>query len=281
MKRFAIASYVGIICVSTILALSFVGYVAVKSMPNAKTQVVQEMTPAAEKQYATAKGDSFTAGKAFGEKRGSLDTIEVMVGRGKNYLLTQVNNRLKQLGPFRTRIENTATLSDSERKSLVAELNTEIGMFEAFKSEINRCATKEDIKNVADKIKAEWIKSRLSVASAEGKIVAARQNQLIADSDATTLGIQKRIAVLKASGKNTKAHEELLSAYGNKIASAKQDVASAQEKIDAAANASTEAEKQQLMKGKELLLMSGRDSIIGAYKTVANEARQEFSQRFK
>jgi len=160
MKNFSIALIlVAFIFVLAILAPSFVGNVSEKNASLAKIQAVKEKNPPADEQYATAKADSFRAGKAFGKEKGRLDTMEVMVFRGKNYLLTQVNNRLKQLGPFRTRVNDITTLSDSERKSLVAELDAEIDMFKAFKSEINKSATKQDIKNVADKIKAEWIKS--------------------------------------------------------------------------------------------------------------------------
>ncbi|WP_024299628.1 hypothetical protein [Methylomicrobium lacus] len=282
MKNFSIALIlVAFIFVLAILAPSFVGNVSEKNASLAKIQAVKEKNPPADEQYATAKADSFRAGKAFGKEKGRLDTMEVMVFRGKNYLLTQVNNRLKQLGPFRTRVNDITTLSDSERKSLVAELDAEIDMFKAFKSEINKSATKQDIKNVADKIKAEWIKSRLSVERVEGQIVAAKENQLISDADENSSSIQKRIDVLKASGKDTKVHEELLSMYGKKVASAKQDVDSAKEKFDAATSASTEAEKEKLLKGKELLLTTARDSIKDAYNILTKTARQEFSQRYK
>jgi len=69
--------------------------------------------------------------------------------------------------------------------------------------------------------------------------------------------------------------------YGKKVASAKQDVDSAKEKFDAATSASTEAEKEKLLKGKELLLTTARDSIKDAYNILTKTARQEFSQRYK
>ncbi|WP_442496710.1 hypothetical protein [Methylobacter sp. sgz302048] len=280
MKYFATALLVITIFVSAIFASSSVDNILGKSMQIAKALTGKEGNQAAEGQQA-AKRDSFTVGKSFAEEKGGLDNVEAMVGRGKNYLLTQVNNRLKQLGPFRTRVGNMTTLSDSERKTLISELDAEIIAFDAFKSEINKSATKQDIKNVADKIKAEWIKSRHTVARAEKQFLAAKENQLVSDADAASLGIQKRIDALKASGKNAKIHEELLSAYGKKIASAKQDLASAQEKIDAIASAPTNDKKEKLIKGKDLLLLSAQDSIKDAYKMLGDEARKEFSQRYK
>jgi hypothetical protein len=281
MKTYAAKLYLAFIFGSAIFAPLFIYHLSVKNTAFTKTQVDQERIQAAEGQNVPKKLDSFTAGKAFREKKDSFDSMETRVGRGKNYLLTQVKNRLNQLEPFRTRVNNITTLSDSERKSLVAELNAEIALFEALKLEINKSATKEDIQDVADKIKAEWIKSRLSVARAEKEIVAAKENQLISDADAASLAIQKRIGVLKAEGKNTKAHEKLLSAYSKKIASAKQDMEVAQDKIVASAGASTEDVKAKQTREKDYLLMSAHDSLSEAYMLLKDEARREFSQRFK
>jgi len=279
MKYLALILFAGIIFLNySIFAPSYVGNVSEKNTSIAKTQAVLEKNLASAEQ----KADSFTAGMAFQKEKRSLDTIEVTVGRGKTYLLTQVDNRLKQLDPFRTRISNTSTLSESDRKILVAELNAEIDRFQAFKPEIKRSVTKQDVRNVADKIKTEWIKSRLTVQRVEGQIqTAEKEKQLISDADADSSGIQKRINALKAAGKSTKDHEKLLAAYREKIAAARQDVRSAKDKFYAAASAPSENEKQNLMKKKDLLLSSASDSIKEAYKMVGQEARREFSQRFK
>lgn len=104
---------------------------------------------------------------------------------------------------------------------------------------------------------------------------------MVSDADETSLRIQNRIDALKAVGKNTKAHEELLVAYDYKVSSAKQDIAFAKEQFDAAKGASSESQKHKLMKKRDILLSSARDSIKEAYKMVGKEARREFSQRFR
>lgn len=280
MKYFVTALSVVIISVFAILANSFMEDRSVENISIAQTQATQARSQATHEQLSP-KRDSFTAGKDFGKEKGGFDGMDALIGRGKNYLLTQVDNRLKQLGPFKARIENATALSDPERKSLVSELGAEIDAFEGFKPEIDKSATQQDIKNVADKIKAEWIKSRDSVKRAEEQILAAKETRLITEAESASLRIQKRIALLKALGRNAKGHEELLASYGKKIASARQDMESAKEKSAAIASASTEAEKEELVKGKELLLMSARDSIKDAYKLLAEGVRQEFSQRYK
>jgi hypothetical protein len=280
MKTYSAKIYLCIIFGSVLLAPLFVYLVSIKNTPNAMPSAAHEKNPAAE-QNAAIKFDSFIVRKAFREKTDSSDNMEARLDRGKNYLLAQVKNRLNQLRSFSARVSDIKTLSDSERKSLLSDLNGEIAVFEAFKSEISNSVTKQDIENVAGKIKAEWIKSRLSVARTEKRIVEAKDSQLIAEADAVTSNIRKRIDDLKASGKDTQLHEKLLSASGKKIASAKRDIDSAKMKLDAVVSVSTEKERQKLMEEKNLLLMSAHASIKEAYKMAGDEARREFLQRFK
>lgn len=286
MKNLTTALFVALILV--IIAYFFVDNVSVKNTSIAQSNAVQEKdqepkvrSQEAEEQYTTAKDNSFSAGKVFGEEQGNLNATKAMVNRGKHYLLKQVDNRIKQLGPFRGRIENMAALNDSERKSLVSEVSAEIDMFEALKSEINRSTTKEDVKNVADKVKAEWIKSRRSVALAEGLVLVSKENQLVADADAASLGMQKRIDALKAAGKDTKTYENLHAAYSKKIAAAKQDVESAKEKSSVDASTLTADEKEKLIKENNLLLTSSKENIRDAYKLLKEGAREDFARKFK
>lgn len=235
-----------------------------------------------EDQSAASDANSFSVKKAFDDRNAksfNSDTAKVL--RGKNYLLMKVDNRIKQLNPFKARIENMTDLTSSDKDSLVAELSDEIAQFESFKPEITKSETKDDIKNVADKIKETWLKSSASVKRAEEKIIALKENQLILDADTASVGIQKRIDALKASGKDTKNHEKLLSEYSKKIDAAKQDVKSAKEKYVAVASAASEGEKAQLNRDKEQLLKSAQEDIRDAYKLISKEAHEDFSRRSK
>jgi hypothetical protein len=287
MKNPKTALFISTFCILAIIGYSFVGKESVKNTSIGQVKTVQEQNQkltelkrAAEKLHPTVTQNSFSARSYYGEEQGNpKDTNEI--NKGKIYLLTQVDNRIRQLRPFKSNIEKMAALDDSERKSLVSELNAEIDMFDALKPEISRSATKEDVKNVADKVKAAWLKSRLSVERAEGSVLVSKENQLVSDADAASLGIQKRIDALKAVGKDTKAYEKLLAAYSKKVASAKQDMGSAKEKSNAVASASTDNEKEKLVKGKGLLLSSSQENIRDAYKLLKDGVREEFAERFK
>jgi hypothetical protein len=290
MKTYTTTLFAAVIFFLVIIAasFSFVGDVPVKNILTAQYQAIQEKDRGptvrdqeAEKQSPNTKDNSFYAGKVLGREQGNLNDTKAKVNRGKNYLLTQVDNRVGQLGPFRDRIGSMATLNNSDKKSLVSELNTEIDVFGALKAEISRSATKEDVKNVADKVKAEWIKSRRSVERAEATVLVSKENQLVLDASAASLGIQKRIDVLKAQGKDAKPYETLFSAYRKKIASAKQDLESAKVKSSTTASTLTNDEKEKLIKGNNLLLTSAQNNIKDAYKILKEEAQQEFSRRFK
>lgn len=280
MKNYAIALFGAIMLVLAVFAPTLVDKVSSKNTSMAETPTGQETaqspkapSQAAEAQYATTKSDSFSAGNALVAGKNGLHTVDAMVKRGKTYLLTQVNNRLKQYESFKSKLESATVLKDSEKKGLISELNAQMDIFEAFKAEIDKSTSKQDVKNVADKIKAEWIKSRLTVARAQGQLLAAKENQLISDADTYSLGMQKRIESLKASGKGTKEREKLLSAYSKKIAAAKQHMESAKAKSSAVTSASTDAEKEKLMREKKVLLKNAHDNLREAYKLLKEGAK--------
>jgi hypothetical protein len=248
-----------------------------------KKQVQEQkaLNQADKRQFVTSTGNSFSVDGADVGEKDNFDDTDPMLGKGKVFLMSQVDNRLKQLSPFKAQIEYMHGLSDAERTSLVSELNAEIEMFVAFKADIKKTKNKQDIINVAEKIKATWLKSRHSVASAQGQILAAKENQLIIEADTATLAIQKRIDELKATGKDTKSYDKLLFAYNKKIIDAKRDAESAKRKTYAVANASTDVEKERLIKEKELLLQSTQENIRDAYNLITQEIREDFSRRYK
>jgi hypothetical protein len=232
-------------------------------------------------QSAASDTNSFSVKKAFDDRNASFNSNDIRVERGKRYLLTKVDGRIKQLNPFRARVENMPNIKSDDKASLVAELNAVITQFESFKPQIEKSQTKEDIRTVADKIKVVWIKSSASVKNAEDKIIALKENQLILDADTASAGIQKRIDALKATGKETKEQEKLLAEYGKKITEAKQNVQSANEKYLEVARAASEGEKAVLMKDTNQLLKNAREDIKDAYTYIAKGAREEFASRYK
>ncbi len=281
MKYFSLALLIVVILAIAIFAIPIVDKDSVENASISKTQAYSENDQTAEGQNTASKGNSFSVRKAPSTENESLNIAEAMVSRGQKYLLTQVGNRLKQLLSFKTRIENIPGLSDADRNSIVSELNAEIAMLETLKTEVSQSKTKEEIRIVADKIKTEWLKSVQSVERAEGLVLASKETQLISDADAASLGIQKKIDALKAEGKDAKPFEEMLATYSKKVASAKQDVESAIEKSKAVASASSDAEKEKLVKEKNLLLKSSQENIRDAYKTIGDEARKDFARRVK
>jgi hypothetical protein len=281
MKYFIVRTSIAAIFLA-IVGVSFEFNLPLKDTLLAQYHAVQGKGQVAEIQYARTKPNSFSVAKANGENQDDLNSTKAMVHRGKMYLIKQVDTRINQLGTFRDRMQNMAVaLNDAEMKSLVSGLTADLDAFEALKAEISQSATNEDIKNIADKIKAAWINSSLSVERAESAVLAAKETELVSDADVASTGIQKRIDVLKAAGKDAKPYEELLAAYNEKVASAKQDMEAANENFKAAANAATDGEKQKLTKGNGLLLSSSQENIRDAYKLLGKGAREDFARKFK
>lgn len=285
MKNLPILLIAAIILFFVVVAPSFMDKATEKNMVDGQFKTVQErnqklteLKRAAEKQNPVTKPNSFSAGATLGKDPVNPDGE---VAKGRDFLLLQVGNRLNQLRPFKIKIEKMAALNDTDRKNLVAEVSDEIHAFETLKPEISQSLTKDDVRKVADKFKAVWLKSRQSAHRFDELMFAAKETKLVADAKVTSQSLQNRINALKASGKDTKPYEQLLTKYGKKIDLAKQDVEAAQEKMSAAGSATTDDERQKLSQENEQLLASAHNNIRDAYKLVSDEARQEFNRRFK
>ena len=285
MKNFTTVLFVSSLVV-IFLASSCGDNGAEKDTTSAKDQAVQQ------RDHST-KENSFSTGVLASKVRNippsqpsvqpqpSTSSESVVVNKGKQSLVTQLDSRVVQLGLFKSKVENTSGFSEPEKNSLVAELYAQISAFESFKPEINQSVTAEDVRKVSAKMQAEWVKTRLLVVRAERQLLAARENDVLADAERVAVGLQKRIDALKAAGKSAEAEEQMLAAYSKKISSAQRNVEFAQEKTDALVTAPTAQDKKDLMKGNELWLKSARDNTKEAYNLLSNEARREFAQRFK
>ena len=201
--------------------------------------------------------------------------------KAQAFLLTKVDGRLKQLKPFTDKVDKMSAINDADRKALVKELTGEIDTLAALKADGSKSASKQDVRSAADKIKAEWLKSRASVARAKELMVAAKGNQLVTDADVASASIQKKIDSLKASGKDTKPMEKFYATYSKKVALAKKNVETAQAKAAASGQAATDADKQKLAKEQDEQLKLAENNIKEAYHLVAEEARRDFASRMK
>lgn len=248
--------------------------------PEKNTQSEQDISTKPEvSTKLPEKNNSFSVNQP--ESNSTDPELTATIAKGKNYLITQVDNRLKQLSTFKSMVENTSGFAETERKMILAELNDEISQLVALKPEINQSETKEDVQVVAEKVKAVWLQSRNSVDKAQGKLLEAQQQSAIAEAENYAAGINKRITILKASGQSTQEMEKLLVDYNQKIEEAKQSSDLAVETLQKIKDAATDGEKENLRKEKERLLKDYQSHLKEAYNLLREEARQEFSERFK
>jgi hypothetical protein len=267
-----------VLTVALVLIVAIISYVLIGKQSENTSQTAQSTGVQDDKGAKAEKENSFSVKKPADSGDPELTAT---VAKGKNFLITQVDSRLKQLSTFKSRVEHVADFDENERKTVLAELNDEIGALASLKAEVNTSETKEDVRVVADKIKEVWLKSRASVSRAEGQLLAAQGKSVISEAEGYSGGLKKRIEVLKAEGKSTKDFEKLMADYNKKVASAKKDMEAAQKKAEAAAKAASEEEKTGLIKEKDVLSKSAHDDVKEAYKLLREGAKQEFDQRFK
>jgi|GEM_PF-742419 len=232
----------------------------------AQYSAAKQQYQAAKENYASAKDDWESAKKAFQENRNNTNATANMIENGKTYLTRTVDNRIAHFKLIKSKVENMSVLSDTEKSSIVAELDANIATFEAFKPEIAAVTTKEGLKAVAAKIKNEWITSQRGVERAAGLVLSAKGSKLIELAEKVSVRAKTGLGKLKSSGKDTSAYDEIISEFDAKIAAAKSDIEEANAKFTAAGNASTADEKKVLINDGKDLLKHANEKIKEAHK---------------
>lgn len=279
MKSFKLLLLIATVAVVAIIAYSFSGKDPEKGTTVAKAKEIAKPT---DEKINVAKKNSFSVkGEGAGLiENGVPDNNAVGIAQAKSFLNAQIDRRLNELRPFKSKLENMRGIDEQQRKTLVSEVNAEMGNFVALKPEIKKCENKDSLRVIVDKFKAEWLKSRQTAERGNKLMFAVMENKLISDASEASTGLKKRLDMLKAHGKDTKINEKLLAEYNEKLDSAKLDVDASKAKSVALASAASHDERNALLKEKEVLAKNAHEDVRQAYKLIADQARQEFSQRF-
>lgn len=151
--------------------------------------------------------------------------------RAKEFLKKTVEVLIKKLETIKAWILNRKALSESEKESIIAEIDQDIEWLQNEKSGIDN-ATPEQIREKAKEVRKYWMNHRVSVKRIICKIWAARVNWIIKRFDEVSDKIADRIEKLKANGYDTTQLEAWLDEFNQKIELAKSKKEEAKEKCE-------------------------------------------------
>ena len=173
-----------------------------------------------------------------------------------------IDRMIERLRRIKTWVGNRGALSAADKAKITAEIDRDIAWLERKKGKVAD-ASPAEVKEHLREIRSYWRENRKSVKKYAGIVLAARADKAIARGDKISELIHRKIAALKAAGKDTARAEKLSADFDAKLALAK-------EKLSAARAAFTRAQSE---KEADALLKEGREFMTRA-RQYLRQARQ-------
>ena len=170
--------------------------------------------------YKSARQDFLNARTKYQQYK-NAENKEALEDAGKNFLEKAVSSLIKRLETVKNWVSNNRALPESERQTIIAEINQDINWLNERLPNI-QTASPAQIKEEAKIARDYWKNHRVKVKRITGEILAARINFLIAKAEKFSAEVSAKIDELKAAGKDTSQLEAWLSDFNQKLALTKE-----------------------------------------------------------
>ena len=132
----------------------------------------------------------------------------------------EISQRLDSLNKLLTRVQELKRVSDSEKSSIVSQIQTQISEMNTLKTKIDSDADTTSLKADLKSITANYRIYALVVPQTQIIAAADRLNALAADFSIVISKLQTRISALQNTGKNIAGIQTTLSNLQSKVADA-------------------------------------------------------------
>ena len=180
----------------------------------------------------------------------------------REFIKTTISVMISRLETIRTKAEHIRGISESERQTILAEINEDINWLKERQPKIDN-ATPTQIKEEAKIIRSYWKNIKVKIKKETGQILAARITFVITKAENFSTKIASKIDELNAAGKDTSQLEILLDDFNQKIDLAKTKYEAAKEKFAAISNL---AESDQLFRQGHQFIKEAHSYIKEAYQ---------------
>lgn len=181
--------------------------------------------------YKSASQDFLNARTKYQQFK-TAENKKDLEDKARNFLEKAVNSLMKRLETIKNWVANSRALPESERQTIMAEIDKDIAWLNARLPNI-QTASPDKIKEEAKIVRQYWETHRARVKSITGQILAARINFLIAKAESFSAKVSAKIDELKAAGKDTSQLETWLADFNQKLALTKEKYEAAKAKFQA------------------------------------------------
>lgn len=256
MKQIWAMLVMAMFCLSAVPLVAAEDTATTDAGAKAKIDALREKVQIASADYQAAKADYLTARSSYLQKRADfadaqaewikckgVDTPECnaikadVKGDAKQFLLNAADMVLKNLDALKTKVQASTDMTADEITTAVAEIDAKIAEITAAKAKIealNENSTSEEINEAKDAIKTVWQSAKKVIKVKAGVLINKRIGGIIVQSERLGVKLDKAIARLEANGKDVSGIDGLKAEFDAKIAEAKTNYETAQQKYAAA-----------------------------------------------
>ena len=193
----------------------------------------------------------------------------------KDYLNNLIDLMVSHINVVEEHVLNNSRLSDSDKNSIIAELESDASTLQSLKSEVDAAQTKAEVRAVAVKVRDEWKQSRVTIKKYAAFIVAANLESVIDKFELQVGNLNARVEALKSKGYDTSKVKSALTDAESKIADARAKIAQAKELF---LSINSEDDLNTKFKEGRDLLNDARKSAVDAVKEVRSAIRETIQE---
>ncbi len=197
-----------------------------------KWNAAKDAYQAAAQAYAQARQDWIDAREALRQFRDEPHT-QVALEKAKAFVLKGIDYLVKYLEWIRAKAEVVSGITEEERTTILAEIDSDITGLNNLKPEVEAATNRTQLVEAAKKVKDYWQEVRPDAKRIAGQILAAKINTMLAKADNVSTKISEKITDLKSAGKDTAALEDWLAKFNNHTSMAREKYEAAKQKFQA------------------------------------------------
>ncbi len=198
-----------------------------------------------------------------------------LMSGAKDFLGNSADAIIAHLNKLKTKIQENEDLSEAEVNDALAKIDAKISEVQAAKLQAENAKTKEEVREAAKNINADWKNIKLVSALYLNQIAHARLGGIIIKSEKLREKLDRVLAKMEENGKDTASVKPLVTEFDASLKLAKEKYEAAVSKFNEfwAAEGKPEAkdkleEAQGLMKESKAALKEANEKLREIIKTV-------------
>ena len=231
--------------------------------------------------FKRAKDEIETSRKELNEAVKNKDAKNTL-DAAKKFLSSTVDALISHLEKIKTNVQESKNIPEDTVKAMVADMDAEIANVTSIKAEIPVATTKEQVKEIAKKLREEWNKVKQLTRLHADRVISARVEGVVNQGLVLEKRLDNILAKAKEKGIEVNVNAEVNS-FSEKIAASKDAYTQAQAKISEALDLRAKGEPadsdkiKQLLADAEGLLKQARGSLKEAHdmlKTIVKKIKE-------